>query len=306
MASGANRSRGLGQGLSLLLRDQRPPDGDPAEAGLVELPVAQLRPNPRQPRSRLDPDAFDALVASIRRDGVVQPVIVRPAEGGGYELIAGERRWRAAQAAGLTRVPALVREADDRESLALALVENLVRSDLNPIEAARAYARLADEFKLSQTAIGEAVGRSRVAVANSLRLLELPDEALALVERGELSEGHGRAILQASDHDARRQLAVEAARRGLSVRETEAAARKLGRPTTRRRARRGSGPPWYDVDLAHDAVDAAYRAFGLPARVRPEGAGCRLEVTARSQDDLTHLVRRLEEAAEAAERAPRP
>ena len=191
-------------------------------------------------------------------------------------------------------MPAVQREADDRESLALALVENLVRSDLNAVEGARAYVRLIEEFGLSQGAVGEAVGRSRVSVANAIRLLELPDDVLAAIERGDLSEGHGRAILQVPDHDQRKALAGDAQRRRLSVRATEAAARKLAAsPAARKRPRRG--PAWYDVSLAHDAIDGVYRVLGVPARVLADEAGCRVEIQIRSADELARFVRRLDE-----------
>jgi ParB family chromosome partitioning protein len=295
VASESARPRGLGQGLSVLLRDVRPLSEGDDNRTLLQIPVGRIRPNPRQPRVRIDEEAFTDLVASVKRDGVVQPVLVRPTAGGDYELIAGERRWRAAKTAGLAVIPAVPREVDDRTSLALAVVENVVRTDLTAIEQGRAYARLMDEFRLSQGEVAEAVGRSRVSVSNMVRLLDLPDEVLEAIERGVLSEGHGRAILQVDDHDNRRQLGALAIRRELTVRDTEAAARKLGRPV-RRRVR---GPRWFDADLAHDAVDAVYRALALPARVVSEGDGCRVEIKVRSVDDLTRLVARLDALGEA-------
>ena len=279
--------RGLGQGLSVLLRDQRAIEEGAPAGQLLELDVDAIDPNPRQPRGRLNEEAFAELVASVRRDGVVQPVIVRP-HGDRYELIAGERRWRAARAAGLARLPALVRDAGDRESLALALVENVVREQLNAVEQARAYARLADEFGLSQTEIAESVGRSRAGVANAIRLLDLPDDVLDLIEQGSLSEGHGRAVLQVPDHDARRELAQRVATRGLSVREAEAEARRTAPATPRRRPRRG--PDWYDPDAANDTVDAIYRAFGLTARMTPDASGCRVEIRLRDPSELARLL----------------
>ena len=179
---------------------------------LREIPIDQITPNPRQPRARIDEERFAELVESVRHDGIVQPLLVREV-GDGWELIAGERRWRAAQAAGLSSVPALVREADDRTSLALALVENIVRADLDPVEQARGYARLQDEFGLSHAEVAIAVGRSRTAVVNATRLLGLPDEVLELIERGELSEGHGRALLQIEGQDERREAARGGRRR---------------------------------------------------------------------------------------------
>jgi ParB family transcriptional regulator, chromosome partitioning protein len=277
--------RGLGQGLALLL-------GEPqtrAQGSLREIPIEQITPNPRQPRARIDEERFAELVESVRRDGIVQPILVRGV-GHGWELIAGERRWRAAQAAGLTTVPALVREADDRTSLALALVENIVRADLDPVEQARGYARLQDEFALSHAEVATAVGRSRTAVVNATRLLGLPDDVLALLQRGELSEGHGRALLQIEGQGERREAARAVVSGGLSVRQTEALARTQGRAAPRRSP---SAPDWYDAGLANDAVDGIYRTLGVAARVAPDRAGCRVELRLRSAAQLAGLVERL-------------
>jgi ParB family transcriptional regulator, chromosome partitioning protein len=278
--------RGLGQGLALLL-------GEPqarAHGSLREIPIEQITPNPRQPRARIDEERFAELVESVRRDGIVQPILVRGV-GPGWELIAGERRWRAAQAAGLTTVPALVREADDRTSLALALVENIVRADLDPVEQARGYARLQDEFGLSHAEVATAVGRSRTAIVNATRLLGLPDEVLELLERGELSEGHGRALLQVDGQSERREAARAVAAGGLSVRQTEALARTQGRAAPRRT--RSAAPDWFDAGLANDAVDGIYRTLGVAARVAPDRAGCRVELRLRSAAQLAGLVERL-------------
>jgi ParB family chromosome partitioning protein len=279
--------RGLGLGLSALLGD------GPAAAGerLLEIPLDELRPNARQPRAHFDDAELAELVASITRDGVLQPVLARPAQDGrGFELIAGERRWRAARAAGLTAVPAIVRDASDREALALALVENVVRTDLDPIEEARAYARLCDEMGLTQANVAEAVGRSRVSVTNALRLLDLPDEVISMLERRELSEGHGRALLLAPDHEMRRKLAAEAVRRSWSVRALETAARAAagrGEPAPTRR--RAGTPTWLDATAADDLVDAAFAALGLPARVATEGESVRLELRIRDASELAGL-----------------
>ena len=210
--------------------------------------------------------------------------------GAGWELIAGERRWRAAQAAGMATVPALVREADDRTSLALALVENIVRADLGPVEQARGYARLQDEFGLSHADVAAAVGRSRTAVVNATRLLGLPDEVLELLERGDLSEGHGRALLQIEGQDERRAAARAVVAGQLSVRQTEALARTRGRSLPRRAQ---AAPDWFDAELANDAVDGLYRTLGVAARVAADRSGCRVEVRLRSAEQLEHLVERL-------------
>ncbi|MDX6618238.1 MAG: ParB family transcriptional regulator, chromosome partitioning protein [Gaiellales bacterium] len=277
--------RGLGQGLALLLGE---PQGR-THGALREIPIQQITPNPRQPRARIDEERFAELVESVRRDGIVQPLLVREV-GDGWELIAGERRWRAAQAAGLSTVPALVREADDRTSLALALVENIVRADLDPIEQARGYARLQDEFGLSHADVALAVGRSRTTIVNATRLLGLPDDVLELIEGGELTEGHGRALLQIEGQEERREASRAVVAGKLSVRQTEALARTQGRSPPRRSA---TAPDWYDAELANDAVDGLYRTLGIAARVAPDRSGCRVELRLRSAEQLAGLVARL-------------
>src|ERR671920_513035 len=201
---------------------------DSAATQLAQLPVDAIHANPRQPRRRFEPEATSGLAGSIRQQGMLQPVVVRPRAAGGYELIAGERRWRAAREAGLEVLPALVREADDRETLLLALVENVAREQLSPVEEARAYASLVDEFELSLGEVAERVGRSKPSVSNRLRLLELPEEVLWMVARGDLTEGPARAVLALPDHDARKQLAKRIAREGMSVRGAERAAQEGG------------------------------------------------------------------------------
>jgi ParB family chromosome partitioning protein len=227
----------------------------------------------------------------------VQPVVVRERPDGRYELIAGERRWRAAMAAGLTTIPAVVRNAPDRDALLLAIVENVVREDLNAVEIARGYAALADGYGLTVLEIAERVGRSRSGVSNVLRILELPDDVLELISTGSLTEGHGRAILQIDDADGRRALARRAAAGGLSVRQTEALARRTGAT----RARRPVTQSWVDDDAVGEVVDAAYRAFGVPAKVTAVRGGCRVELVVRSEVELAALAGRLGEVAELVE-----
>ena len=222
----AEPSRGMGRGLAALLTPSTT-TGGAGDRDLRQLPVELITPNPRQPRRDFDEEALLALAGSLGDRGVLQPVLVRPSTGGSYELIAGERRWRAAQLAGLPTIPALVRVHDDAESLELALIENMAREDLNPVEEARACALLVEELGLTREEIGRRVGRSRVAVSNLLRLLDLPDEALEMLARGDLTEGHGRAILMAGNHDDRRRLARAALAEGWNVRRTEAEARAL-------------------------------------------------------------------------------
>ena len=227
---------------------------------------------------------------------MLQPVVVRPRSAGGYELIAGERRWRAAREAGLETLPALVRETDDRETLLLSLVENVAREDLSPVEEARAYAVLVDEFELSLGEVAERVGRSKPGVSNRLRLLELPEDVLWMLARGELTEGHARAVLSIPDDEGRRRLARRVARDGLTVRATERAAQEGG-------AKRRPRSTRVDPILAERARDAAQRLTGLPARV---SAG-KLELHFGDEVGLEELVedaRGAVAAADAGERFP--
>src|SRR5580698_6596215 len=202
----------MGRGLDAILSVS--PAGGAAADELRELPVELIVANPKQPRRRFDEEALQALAGSLGERGVLQPVLVRAKPGGTYELVAGERRWRAARMAGLEKIPALVRPRGDAESLELALIENMAREDLSPIEEARACAALVEELGLTRKEVGRRVGRSRVAVSNLLRLLDLPDETIELLESRRLSEGHGRALLLAEDHDTRRRLARRAADEG--------------------------------------------------------------------------------------------
>jgi ParB family transcriptional regulator, chromosome partitioning protein len=280
LSSGASEARrGLGRGLDVLIGGL----GAPAQE-LVRLPLGEIHPNPRQPRRRFAPEATEGLAGSIKAQGLLQPVVVRPRPEGGYELIAGERRWRAAQQADVETVPALVREADDRDSLLLALVENVAREQLSAVEEARAYAVLLDEFGLSLGDVAERVGRSKPSVSNRLRLLELPDEVLWMLARGELTEGHARAVLAVPEHEGRRRLARRIVRDGLSVRAAERAAQTAGA----RRRSRAIAP--VDPQLAERARTAAERLTGRRAHVR---AG-RLEIDFADEHELAELVEALE------------
>jgi ParB family chromosome partitioning protein len=274
------KRRGLGRGLELLV-------GGPGESELAHLPVETIHANPRQPRKRFDGEATSALADSLRAQGLVQPVVVRPRAAGGFELIAGERRWRAAREAGIPTVPALVREADDRDSLLLGLVENVAREQLSAVEEARAYALLLDEFGLSLGELGERVGKAKPTVSNRLRLLELPDDVLALVERGELTEGHARAVLAVPDQDGRRRLARQIIRRGMSVRAAERAARWAGARTKPRKAQK------LDPALVERGRAAAERLTGFPVRI----ASGRLEIAFADETELAELAEALERAA---------
>jgi ParB family transcriptional regulator, chromosome partitioning protein len=279
----STRSRGLGRGLAALVAEF-PTD----HVAMVELEISQVRPNPRQPRRVFDDAAIERLAESVRADGVVQPIIVRDA-GDGYEIVAGERRWRAARLAGLRTIPSLVRTADERELLILALAENVAREDLNAVDQARAYAVLADELDLSQTEIARRVGKSRPAVANTMRLLELPDDVLELISAGTLSEGHGRALLQASGQDERIALARTAVTRGWSVRDLEVASKRGARakPT----AKTAPGP--MDDELSHLVVDAAWQSLALRAGVRRGPRGGRVEIHFTTPAELGRIVDQL-------------
>ena len=268
--------RGLGRGLEVLI-------GGAGEAELLHLPVEAVHPNPRQPRRRFEPEATSGLAASIRHQGVLQPVIVRPRPEGGYELIAGERRWRAAREAGVPTIPAVVRNADDRDTLLLGLVENVARENLSPVEEARAYASLIDEFELSLGEVAERVGRSKPSVSNRVRLLELPEDVLWMLARGDLTEGHARAVLALPDDDARRRLARKITQDGLTVRAAEKAARDGG-------ARRHRTAATVDPALADRARVAAHGLTGLPARVN----GGKLELEFGDETGLAELVEVLE------------
>ena len=287
----------MGRGLAAILSisDARARE-DAAE--LREVAVELIRPNPAQPRKRFDEAGLTALADSVSERGVLQPVLVRPRPGGSYELVAGERRWRAAKLAGLDTMPALVQHRDDGASLEAALVENMAREDLNPVEAARAVAALVEELGLTREEVGRRVGRSRVAISNLLRLLDLPDEALALVEDGSLSEGHGRALLLANDHSERRRLARAAADAGWSVRVLEQSARESnGGP---RPARKGRAPMHPDQAAAvTEIAEALGAALGSDVRVRPRGTGFKVEIAFDNADDALALASRVSARAAA-------
>jgi ParB family transcriptional regulator, chromosome partitioning protein len=289
----AKPKRGMGRGLEAILSVSS--DAQAVEE-LRELPVELIVANPNQPRRHFDEQALNALAGSLGERGVLQPVLVRPKPGGTYELVAGERRWRAAQIAGLTEIPALVRQRDDAATLELALIENMAREDLNPIEEARACAALVEELGLTREDVGRRVGRSRVAVSNLMRLLDLPDETIELIEQERLSEGHGRALLLAEDHALRRGLARDAAREGWSVRTVEARAReaneaagKGSRSKPRARANKRAVHP--DQQEAAAAIATTLEAaLGAEVKVRAEGGGYRAELLFADPEEALALV----------------
>jgi ParB family chromosome partitioning protein len=279
--------RGLAAILSVAPRDER--------EELRQIPTEIIAPNPNQPRQGFDEAGLAALADSIKVRGVLQPVLVRPLPGGTYELIAGERRWRAAQLAELESLPAVVRHHDDAASLEVALIENMAREDLNPIEEARACAALTEELGLSREEVGQRVGRSRVAVSNLIRLLDLPDEALESIQAGDLTEGHGRALLTAPDHADRRRLARAAVDAGWSVRELEQRARGTRTdgetPARERRRPRGLHP---DQETAIAEIgDRLEVALGRPVQVTAAGDGYRVQIIFSGADDALDLARSL-------------
>jgi ParB family chromosome partitioning protein len=272
---------GMGRGLAAIL-----PETAVEEPELRELPVELIRRNPRQPRTHFGPDSIKTLAASLADAGVVQPLIVRPLRDGRYELIAGERRWRAARKAGLQTVPAIVRDEGEAERLQTALIENMAREDLNPVDEARACAALVEDLGLSKKELARRLGRSRPSISNLIRLLDLPDEALDLLVSGELSEGHGRAILQAPGNEARRALAREAARHDWSVRETERRAKVANAPKSSKVV------PHPDQEAALvRAEEALESALGTGVRVRPARRGIRAELHFDDLDELLAFAR---------------
>ena len=287
----AERPKGMGRGLAAILSVA--PRDELQE--LRPVPVDMIDPSPNQPRRNFDEDSLMSLAGSIRARGVLQPVLVRPMVSGRYELIAGERRWRAAQLAELTAIPAVVRRHDDAASLEVALIENMAREDLNPVEEARACAALVEELGLTREEVGIRVGRSRVAVSNLIRLLDLPDEALELIERGHLTEGHGRALLLASEHATRRTLARDAAHHRWSVRELESRARAADAPAEGRRRPRARPALHPDQAAAIELIsDALGAALGRDVDVAPaRGAGYRVQLSFESLDDALDVARRL-------------
>ena len=279
--------RRLGRGLEALLGPSR--EEAEREGSLVELPIEEIRSNPFQPRRDIDPAALDELKASIRQAGLLQPVVVRsaPAGSGGFELIAGERRLRACQALGWERIPAVQRDVDDRTILTLALIENLQRDDLSPLDEARGCERLIEEFKLTQHDVAQAVGRDRSTITNALRLLKLPAAVLALLHDGQLSVGHARALLAIADPRLATTLAREAVSQGLSVREIEDRARGGRAPLRRPRVKRGGGV----APEVRRVEDALRKHFGTDVRLtlRAKGKG-QIHLAFFSNDDLARLL----------------
>jgi ParB family chromosome partitioning protein len=276
------RTRRLGRGLEALLGpalvEARP------EGSARQVPLSALRPNPYQPRHDFPEEALAELTESLRTSGLLQPIVVRPANGH-YQIIAGERRWRAAERLGWQEIPAVVRDVDDRTLLALALVENLQRDGLSPIDEARGYHRLMSEFNASHADVAELVGRDRSTVANAVRLLKLPEAVQLMVHDGRLTTGHARALLQLPNESAMARLASTVVERGLSVREVETLAR--GDKPAARRAARGRRRPGPELQRVEDALR---RRLQTDVYVVTRGKGGRMTINFYSNDDLARLL----------------
>ena len=271
------QTRGIGRGLAAIL-----PESGAGEPNFREVPLELIRPNPNQPRRAFDAETIGALAQSIDEAGVIQPVILRPLADGRYELIAGERRWRAAQEAGLELIPALIRDEDEAQRMQTALIENVAREDLNPVDEARACAALVEDLGLTKEELARRLGRTRPAISNLIRLLDLPDDVLDLLSEGALSEGHGRAILIAKGDDVRHRLARDAVAGGWSVRETETRAKASGATRT---VRVVAHPDQAAMLLR--AEEALEEAFGHGVRVRASRQGLRADL---EFDDIGALL----------------
>ena len=279
----AEKRPALGRGLSALIPDA-PPAPATAERTL-DVDIDLLRPNRAQPRTTIDDGSIEELARSIKSNGVIQPIVVRRADKG-YEIVAGERRWRASQRAGLLKVPVVVRDVPDDRLLAVALIENVQREDLNPIEEAQAYRRLADDYQLTQDQIADAVGKDRSSVANFMRLLKLPREVRENVGAGALSMGHARALLALADENAQLRIAREIVSRNLSVRETETLVRKGTEP---------ANPREESHKDVHTRVAEEKMRFALGTRVRitRRGKGGRIEIDFQNENELQRLYEKL-------------
>ena len=280
--------RGMGRGLAAIMQVSGQ-HGDRPE--LRDISIELVRPGEHQPRRRFDQDALEALAGSITEQGVLQPVLVRPLAGGHYELVAGERRWRAAKLAGLPVIPAIIERRDDAASLEAAIVENMARADLNPVEEARAIAALTEELGLTREEAGKRVGRGRVAISNLLRILDLPEEALSLLEDGSLTEGHGRALLLASEHDDRRRLARDAAHGGWSVRVLEDRARGANDRAAAGAKSRGRAMHPDQERACEEIAESLGAALGREVTVRPKGTRYRVQIEVEDLADAEALAR---------------
>ncbi|NIS80885.1 MAG: ParB/RepB/Spo0J family partition protein [Anaerolineales bacterium] len=279
------RKRGLGKGLDALIPtgDEPPPSG-----GILQVSIDDIQPNPRQPRSDFDEEGLKALSDSIRAHGILQPLIVTPdAEGEGYVLVAGERRWQAARKAGLTSIPVLVRQVDEQQRLEWTLVENLQRTDLNPLEAAEGYRQLVDEFGLSHQEIAERVGKSRTAISNTLRLLKLSAAARNALTEGEIREGHARALLSLSSTKAQSAALRTVLQRSLSVRQTEELVRRLSGE------RKTAAPPAKKTPEEIALEDQLRQELGTKVTLKRSQRGGSIIIHYYSDEELNTLIERL-------------
>lgn len=284
--------RGLGKGLGALLGDAALQN---QEGGSVSLPIAQVEPGLKQPRKRFDPETLADLAESIRTHGIIQPLTVRRLGSGYYQIIAGERRWRAAKLAGLSEVPAVIIEADDRKVMELGLIENLQREDLNPMEEALGYQALVQEYGLTQEEAAQQVGKSRPAVANALRLLSLPDAIRALLEEGKLSAGHGRALLTVPDSTLQKKLAQKVVQEGLSVRQTEAMAKRLAQAGAE--AQEAAAKAADPMKLYRDAAAKELsQRWGRKVSITKGPKKGKVEFEFYNDEDLTELLDKLEQS----------
>ena len=287
----ALKDRGLGKGLGALLGDDALQS---QEGGSLSLPISEVQPGLKQPRKRFDDESLADLADSIRTHGIIQPLTVRRLSSGYYQIIAGERRWRAAKLAGLHEVPAVIIEADDRTVMELGLIENLQREDLNPIEEANGYKVLMDEYGLTQDEVAQRVGKSRPAVANALRLLALPDAVHLLLEEGRLSAGHARAILSAPDKELQKRLAQKVVQDGLSVRQTEALAKRLAKAQDLLDEESAPAVPDFSIYLRAAEQDLSSR-FGRKVHIINGKKKGKVELEYYNTDDLNALLELLEQ-----------
>ncbi|MGI5895377.1 MAG: ParB/RepB/Spo0J family partition protein [Oscillospiraceae bacterium] len=283
------KQRGLGKGLEALFADNNTDETQ----GAVTLKIGEIEPNREQPRKRFEEEALTQLAESIRTHGVIQPLLVRPLAGGGYQLVAGERRWRAARMAGLTEVPVVVKDLSEQETMEIALIENLQREDLNPIEEALGYQELMDAYGFTQEQVAKRVGKSRSAVANALRLIGLPEEVRPLLESGSLSAGHARALLALEDKAQMVETARLAVDKGLSVRELEKRAKtaKTGSKTAGE-SRAAQNP--FSRDSYYDEMELALKeALHRKVKIASEGEKGTLQIEFYSREELRDLAARL-------------
>jgi len=280
--------RRLGKGLGALL-----PEVDPLRTGAAEgvqsLRLSDIRPNPHQPRQEFDPERLQELADSMREHGVVQPVLVRRSSAGYYELVAGERRWRAAQIAGLSHIPAIVRDLDDEAAMEIALIENLQREDLNPIDEANAYRLLLDKFGLTQEQLAAKIGKSRPQIANTLRLLSLEPEIREMLQAGRLSVGHAKALLGLAGGEERVQFARRVTQEGLTVRQVEAAIRERTASAQGGKGA-GRGPRSAGDPIVRDLEARLERALGTRVRIKGRGVKGRIEIDYYDRDDLDRIL----------------